>query len=105
NRKELEKAIEEALPYDNKIIVEEMIPNLMEVNISILGNYENQEVSVIEEVLSNHQFLTYEEKYMGSSKVKGKLATKITSRKGSKGMASADRKIPADLDEKLEKEV
>ncbi len=39
-----------------------MIPNLMEVNISVLGNHASQEVSVIEEVLSTHKFLTFEEK-------------------------------------------
>ncbi len=105
NREELVKAIEEAINYDHKIVVEEMIQNLMEVNVSVLGNYEQQETSVIEEVLSNHDFLTYEEKYVGSGKVKGKLAMKLPRSKGSKGMASADRKIPADLTAKMEKEV
>ena len=82
-----------------------MIPNLMEVNISVLGNHASQEVSVIEEVLSTHNFLTFEEKYVGSSKVKGKLGAKLAPRKGSKGMASASRKIPADLTDKMQKEV
>ena len=77
----------------------------MEVNISVLGNYENQETSVIEEVLSKSAFLTYDEKYVGSGKVKGKLGAKMTPLKGSKGMASADRKIPADLTDKMTKEV
>ena len=105
NEDKLDELIEEAMTYDNKIIVEQVIPNLMEVNISVLGNFEHQETSVIEEVLSSHKFLTYEDKYVGSSKVKGKLALKTTPRKGSKGMASANRKIPADLTEKMEKEV
>ena len=105
DKKELEKAIDEAINYDSKIIVEEMIPNLMEVNISVLGNHASQEVSVIEEVLSTHNFLTFEEKYVGSSKVKGKLGAKLAPRKGSKGMASASRKIPADLTDKMQKEV
>ncbi len=105
NKDELVKAIEEAITYDSKIVVEEVIKNLMEVNISVLGNYENQETSVIEEVLSKSAFLTYDEKYIGSSKVKGKLGAKMTPLKGSKGMASADRKIPADLTDKMSKEV
>ena len=104
-KKELEKAIDEAINYDSKIIVEEMVPNLMEVNISVLGNHSSQEVSVIEEVLSTHNFLTFEEKYVGSSKVKGKLGAKLAPRKGSKGMASASRKIPADLTDKMKEEV
>jgi len=105
DKKELEKAIDEAINYDSKIIVEEMVPNLMEVNISVLGNHSSQEVSVIEEVLSTHNFLTFEEKYVGSSKVKGKLGAKLAPRKGSKGMASASRKIPADLTDKMKEEV
>ncbi len=103
NKEELEKAIEEAIVYDQKIIVEEMISNLMEVNIAVLGNYEQQEVSVIEEVLSKQAFLTYEEKYIGGGK--GKLASKMTPMKSSKGMMSADRKVPADLTKKQEEEV
>lgn len=105
DKEELIKAIDEAIAYDTKIIVEEMVPNLMEVNVAILGNYESQEFSVIEEVFSNNKFLTYKEKYEGSGKIKGKLGAKFTPRKSSKGMASADRKIPADLTEKQEKEV
>ena len=34
--------IEDAINYDSKIIVEEMVKNLTEVNISVLGNYERQ---------------------------------------------------------------
>lgn len=105
NEEELGKAIEEAMQYDSKIIVEEMVQNLMEVNISVLGNYAQQQTSVIEEVLAAHQFLTYEDKYLGNSKVKGKFGLKSAPRKGSKGMASANRKIPADLTKKMEQEV
>ncbi len=105
DKDKLKDAIEEAMNYDSKIVVEEMIPNLMEVNIAVLGNYEHQETSVIEEVLSKSSFLTYEEKYIGSSKVKGKLGAKMPAMKGSKGMASADRKIPADISDKMTKEV
>ena len=105
DKKELIKAIEEAINYDSKIVVEEVINNLQEVNISVLGNSDNQDVSVIEEVLSKSAFLTYDEKYIGSGKVKGKIGAKMTPLKGSKGMASADRKIPADLTDKMKKEV
>ncbi len=105
NKDELVKAIEEAITYDSKIVVEEVIKNLKEVNIAVLGNYESQEVSVIEEVLSKSAFLTYDEKYVGSGKVKGKLGAKAVPLKGSKGMASADRKIPAELTDKMSSEV
>ncbi len=93
NKKELKDAIEEAIKYDNKIVVEEKVSNLVEVNISVLGNYDNQDLSEIEEVLTDNELLTYEDKYVGGKK------------SGSKGMASASRKIPADIDAKLKKEV
>ena len=103
--KELTKAIEEAMQYDSKIIVEEMVQNLKEVNISVLGNYEHQKLSEIEEVISAEKFLTFEEKYIGSGKVKGKNGIKNMPAKSSKGMVSASRKVPAELSKELRKEV
>ena len=96
NKDELIEAIEEAIQYDNKIVVEEKVNNLTEVNISVLGNYENYKLSEIEEVMTDNSLLTYEDKYIGGSKKSGA---------GSKGMASASRKIPADIDNKLREEV
>ena len=94
NRNELVDAIDEAIKYDDKIIVEEKIANLKEVNISVLGNHENIKLSVIEEVNTPDDVLTFDDKYINGAK-KG----------SSKGMASALRKVPAKLDPKLEKEV
>ena len=48
NQKELEDAIDEAIKYDNKIVVEEAISNLVEVNASVLGSYEYMKVSPLE---------------------------------------------------------
>ncbi len=106
NEEELVVAIEEAINYDNKIIVEEMVENLREVNISVLGNYENQKLSEIEEVISNNKFLTFEDKYIGNSKTKGKIGVKSYNKMfPSKGMLSASRKIPAEITEKERKEI
>ena len=102
----LKEAIDDAINYDTKIIVEEAVKNLKEVNISVLGNYEHQKLSVIEEVVGKNKFLTYEDKYIGGGKSKGKLGAKgIPCVKGSKGMLSATRKIPAEISDKLKKEV
>ena len=102
----LKEAIDDAINYDTKIIVEEAVKNLKEVNISVLGNYEHQKLSVIEEVVGKNKFLTYEDKYIGGGKSKGKFGVKgVPCVKGSKGMLSATRKIPADLSDKLKKEV
>lgn len=104
NREELVEAIDDAIQYDKKILVEEVVQNLKEVNIAVMGNYEHQKVSEIEEVISANKFLTYADKYVGGGK--GKLkGVKAPVKGSSKGMASANRKLPADLSEKIRKEV
>lgn len=91
---DIDKAIMEAMKYDQKIVVEKVIENLVEVNASVLGNYEYQQVSCLEEVTSSNDFLTYKDKYIGGGK-----GTK------SKGMASAKRIIPARIGDKKTKEI
>lgn len=99
---EIENAIEEAINYDKKIVVEKMIDNLVEVNCSVIGNMEYQETSLIDEIVPKHDFLTFNDKYLGNGK-KGKL--KIPRKTGSKGMTSTDRIIPARISKKIEEEV
>ena len=91
---EIEEAIMDAITYDSKIVVEKMVENLVEVNCSVLGNYEYRQTSAIEEVMSTEEFLTYKDKYIGGSK-----GSK------SKGMASTNRIIPARINDKLKEEV
>ena len=97
DEKEIEECIEEAIKYDNKIIVEECVENLIEVNSSVLGNYEYQRVSVLEEVMGVDEILSYSDKYLSSSKTKGST--------GSKGMASTSRIIPARISKDLTEEI
>lgn len=92
---DIEKCIKDAIEYDTKIVVEKVITDMVEVNCSVLGNYEYQEVGVLEEVMSKKDFLTYQEKYLQGGK--GKMA--------SKGMASAERIIPARISDKLSEEI
>lgn len=100
NEDGMEKAILDAIEYDTKVVVEKAVENLVEVNCSVLGNYEHQEASVLEEVMGTKEFLTYQDKYIGGGKgTKG--ATKGGSKGiGTKGMAGAHRIIPARLDKK-----
>ena len=92
---ELANAIEEAMKYDVKIVVEKAVSNLVEVNCSVFGNYSHQETSVIEEVTSDEEFLTFADKYINGGKKKG----------SSKGMASASRIIPARISKELENKI
>ncbi len=83
NKDELIDAIEHALLFTNKFLIEEAIENLKEVNCSVLGDYYLQEVSELEEPIGKDEILSYEDKYTSSSK--------------SRGMASLARLIPADI--------
>ena len=100
---ELESAIEEAISYDNKVIIEKIIPNLLEVDCAVIGNYAYQEVSAIGEMLTNNDFLTFEDKYIGGSK--GKMKTKMPAKKMGGKISTAGFEIPAKLDKKIEDEV
>lgn len=95
NDKSIKEAINEAIKYDNKIVVEKAVQNLIEVNASVIGNYEYQKVSPLEEVMGLDEILSFADKYLGNSKTKG----------SSKGMASTSRIIPARIDDKLTNEI
>ena len=94
NVDELKQSIVEAVKYDEKIVVEKVISDLIEVNASVLGNNEYAEVSALEEVMGIDEFLSYKDKYIG-----GKKGTK------SKGMANTNRVIPARISDKLSSEI
>lgn len=96
----LKEAIEEAIKYDDKILVEEVIANMTELNCSVLGSNNYMETSAIEQVMGKDEILSFNDKYIGSGAKKG--AKKMGA---SKGMVSADRVIPADIPEKLAKDI
>lgn len=78
---ELLSALNEAFRYDEKVIIEQVITNLKEINASVLGDLSHCEVSALEEVIKKEEILSFHDKYEGNSKTKG--------------MASATREIPA----------
>lgn len=86
NREELESALEYAFTFSIKVLVENAITELKEINCSVLGDYESAEASECEEPVANDEILSYQDKYTGGTK------------SGKSGMASLKRKIPADID-------
>ncbi len=92
DRAELERAIEEAFRYDASVMVERCVPNLREINCSVLGSAGNNRVSVLEEPVAGDDTLSFEDKYLrgGSGGSKSDSAA---------GMASLDRIIPAPIPE------
>jgi len=91
NRQELIEAIETAFRYDDNLMVEKAVTPLMEINCSVLGTPQEVKVSVCERPLGKEETLSFEDKYQSDG--------------GQKGMASADRVIPADISDELTEEI
>ncbi len=88
NEEELINAVETAFRYDAHLLIEEAIHPLMEINCSVLGTAENCSASVCERPLGVTDTLSFEDKYQSGGSAE-------------KGMASADRIIPADISPEL----
>lgn len=79
NDKDLEFAIEAALYYGERVLVEEGIQNLKDITCAIIGNNELT-VSLIQESNFSADFLNYEEKYLkdgGAQTGKSEKSVKI----------------------------
>ena len=90
--------MQQVFEFCENVLIERCITNLREINCSVVGDFSSQEVSVLEEPIKEDEILSYKDKYLGGGK--SKVATK-----GSKGMASTNRVIPARLDEKTTNKV
>ena len=64
SNEELLDAINLAFMFDQKVIIEAMVENLKEVNISVLGSGKNNLVSITEEVQNKNGLLSFEKKYL-----------------------------------------
>lgn len=109
DRNGLINAIEIAVNYDSRVIIEKGVENLIEINCSALGYGEDVNTSVCEQPVNWEEFLTFEDKYMrgskGSKSAKGSNET--TNKLGIKqgGMESMDRRIPANIPDEQTKEI
>ena len=97
SRNELETKIDEALEYERKIVVEEMIPNLLELNCAVCGTYEYYETSLVAEMKMKHELLTFEDKYLGGGKGKGMKG----SAKTPNSMSTSEFEVPANIPEEM----
>lgn len=91
NQKDLEFGIEVALHFDEKVIVEKAIENLMDVTCCVIGN-DDPTPSLLQESVFESGFFSYEDKYL-----KGGGAQT--------GNATQSIIIPARLDKKIAKEI
>ena len=81
----LRASIDVAVNFDRRVLVESAVTEGVEINCAVMGYSDSIEASVLEQPVSWEEFLTYEEKYM----------------RGGEGMKSAERLVPAPLDETL----
>lgn len=82
-REELFSAIDTAFLFDTKIMIEEGITGVREIEVGVLGNYEPS-VSVCGEIIPSHEFYDYQAKYADNT-------TKLV--------------IPATIEEQVSKEI
>lgn len=87
-------AVEVALHYDRKILVEKAVENPREINVAVLGYEDDLIASECEEPVGWEDFLSYEDKY-------------ISGGKNSKGVGMKNQKknLPADIPENIKEEI
>ncbi|GAB6043564.1 D-alanine--D-alanine ligase family protein [Endothiovibrio diazotrophicus] len=107
DREALREAVDLALEFTAKVLVEPAVEPLREINCALLGDRDGVETSVCEEPLSADAILSFQDKYMSGG---GKGAAKGGGGKGASGakgggMASLKRVVPAEIPAELEAEI
>jgi len=87
---ELENAIEVALHYDDKVLVEESVENLIEITLPIMGN-DDVRTAECERPLNKTEMFDFNDKYLSSGK--------------GNGVNNAYSEIPADIGEAMTSEI
>lgn len=83
-------AIEIAVRYDRKIIIEKAVEEPREINCAVMGYEDSVDVSLCEEPLGWKELLSYEDKYIKSN---------------IKNSKTEKRRIPADLEDVIRAEI
>ena len=89
-KEELDSSIERAFQYDNKVIIEEKIDDLIEYQCSVLLTENGNITSEIEEITTNKAILEYSDKFLIDDSLED---------------SSIKRTYPAEINDKLKKEI
>lgn len=100
NKTELRNAIEVATHYDDKVLVEEEVQNLIEVTLPIIGNYQLKPALLERPLTEPEDFFDFDTKYLNGGKKGG---GKKSVGKGAQGYSEVPAKLSGDLYEKAEK--
>lgn len=91
----LEEALNVAFSYDAVVIIEEAVPNLIEVTVPVMGTTAEPQVGLVEKPLfDTDKAFDFDTKYMQQGKGKGKASGKTT---GAQGYSELPAKLPKDL--------
>lgn len=96
DRASLTDAMDLAVSFSDRVLVERAVPNLREINCAVLGDVETARPSACEEPLNAEDILTFGDKYLSGNGSKSG---------GSKGMTDLKRRCPADLPEGMTERV
>ena len=99
NETELRNGLEVAVHYDNLIIVEEAVANLIEVTLPIIGNDRPRPALLEQPLTSSEDFFDFDTKYLGNGKKGGGKKGGV---KGSQGYSQVPAKLPDELYKKAE---
>ncbi len=94
SHKDLQGAIEVALHFDTKVLIEESVNNLIEVTVPIMGNHDLTPALVEQPIVSAEGSFDFETKYLKRNKKTGGAKS---AQKGAQGYS----KLPAEIPKKL----
>ena len=115
-KQELEEAISFAMEFSDRILIENCVENLKEINCAVLGDINETIATECEEPLLSGEILSYTDKYIGDGKTKGGKNTKMGPRKGGKfgarkggaggvNNSMEGKKLPADIPSQTREEI
>ncbi len=116
NKQELEDAISFAMEFSDRIIVENCVSDLKEINCAVIGDITESEATECEEPILAGEILSYTDKYVGDRKTKGgkfgsvkgaRKGGKLGAKKGTGGVnnSAEGKKLPADIPNETRDEI
>ena len=116
NKQELEEAISFAMEFSDRVIVENCVSDLKEINCAVIGDITESTATECEEPILAGDILSYTDKYVGDTKTKGgkmgavkgaRKGGKVGARKGIGGVNNSHegKKLPADIPDETRDEI
>lgn len=99
DREALADALEYAYEFADRVLVENAVVNMREINCSVLGDKDGARASECEEPINHDEILSYADKYLSGGKSGSKGGTK------SAGMADTKRLLPAPISAEMKEKI